>query len=33
MVEIDFKKIKAIKRKAHGYHDLRYFKLKVYQAF
>ena len=26
-------KIKVIKRKAYGYHDLRYFTLKVYQAF
>ena len=26
-------KIKVIKRKAHGFHDLRYFTLKIYQAF
>jgi len=26
-------KIKVIKRKAYGYHDLRYFTLKIYQAF
>jgi transposase len=26
-------KIKVIKRKAYGFHDLRYFQLKVYQAF
>jgi len=26
-------KIKVIKRKAYGYHDLHYFTLKVYQAF
>ena len=26
-------KIKVIKRKAYGYHDLRYFTLKSYQAF
>ena len=26
-------KIKAIKRKAYGYHDQRYFTLKIYQAF
>jgi len=26
-------KIKAIKRKAYGFHDLRYFTLKIYQAF
>jgi len=26
-------KIKLIKRKAYGYHDLRYFTLKIYQAF
>lgn len=26
-------KIKVIKRKAYGFHDLRYFTLKVYQAF
>jgi transposase len=26
-------KIKVIKRKAYGFHDLRYFTLKIYQAF
>lgn len=26
-------KIKVIKRKAYGFHDLRYFSLKIYQAF
>ena len=26
-------KIKVIKRKAYGFHDLRYFMLKIYQAF
>jgi len=26
-------KIKVIKRKAYGYHDLRYFTLKIFQAF
>jgi len=26
-------KIKVIKRKAYGYHDLRYFSLKIIQAF
>ena len=26
-------KIKVIKRKAYGYHDLHYFTLKIYQAF
>ena len=26
-------KIKVIKRKAYGFHDLRYFELKIYQAF
>jgi len=26
-------KIKIIKRKAYGFHDLRYFTLKIYQAF
>jgi transposase len=26
-------KIKVIKRRAYGYHDLRYFALKIYQAF
>jgi transposase len=26
-------KIKVIKRKAYGYHDQRYFTLKIYQAF
>jgi transposase len=26
-------KIKVIKRKAYGFHDLRYFALKIYQAF
>ena len=26
-------KIKVIKRKADGFHDLRYFTLKIYQAF
>lgn len=26
-------KIKVIKRRAYGYHDLRYFTLKIYQAF
>ena len=26
-------KIKVIKRKAYGYRDLRYFTLKIYQAF
>jgi transposase len=26
-------KIKVIKRKAYGYHDQRYFTLKVYQVF
>jgi transposase len=25
-------KIKVIKRKAYGYHDLRYFTLKIFQA-
>jgi len=27
------KKIKVIKRKAYGFHDLRYFTLEIYQAF
>ena len=26
-------KIKVLKRKAYGFHDLRYFTLKIYQAF
>jgi transposase len=26
-------KIKVIKRKAYGFHDLRYFTLKIYHAF
>ncbi len=26
-------KIKVIKRKAYGFHDVRYFTLKIYQAF
>ena len=26
-------KVKVIKRKTHGFHDLRYFTLKIYQAF
>jgi transposase len=26
-------KIKVIKRKAYGFHDLRYFSLKIIQAF
>ncbi len=26
-------KIKVIKRKAYGFHDLRYFTLKIYQVF
>jgi len=26
-------KIKVIKRKAYGFHDKRYFALKIYQAF
>jgi transposase len=26
-------KIKVIERKAYGFHDLRYFTLKIYQAF
>ena len=26
-------KIKVIKRKAYGFHDIRYFTLKIYQAF
>lgn len=26
-------KIKVVKRKAYGFHDLRYFSLKIYQAF
>lgn len=26
-------KIKVIKRKAYGFHDLQYFTLKIYQAF
>jgi len=26
-------KIKVIKRKAYGYHDFRYFSLKIIQAF
>jgi transposase len=26
-------KIKVIKRKAYGFHDLRYFTLKIYQTF
>jgi transposase len=26
-------KIKLIKRKAYGYHDIRYFSLKIFQAF
>jgi transposase len=26
-------KINVIKRKAYGYHDLRYFSLKIIQAF
>jgi len=26
-------KIKVIKRKAYGFHDIRYFILKIYQAF
>jgi len=26
-------KIKVIKRKAYGFHELRYFELKIYQAF
>jgi transposase len=26
-------KIRVIKRKAYGFHDLRYFTLKIYQDF
>ena len=26
-------KIKVMKRKAYGFHDLQYFTLKIYQAF